>query len=127
MTIDHNGYIYVTDKGNHKVKKFHKTVRNVVTIAGTGIAGDGDQFNNPHGIAVDDSGNIFVADESNNKVKKISVGSIVSTIAGTGTPGFSDTVGSLAKLNSPTGLAIDSNGALILCDTANNRIRKISK
>lgn len=127
ITIGADGNLYVTDKGNNKVKKFHKTTRNVVTVAGNGVAGDNQQFNSPHGIAVDNSANIFVADEGNNKVKKISVGSIVSTIAGSGIAGFSDAVGTLAKLNSPTGLAINSSGTLYLCDYANNRIRKISK
>ncbi|MBU2648741.1 SBBP repeat-containing protein, partial [bacterium] len=127
ITIDSDGNIYVTDMGNHKVKKFHKTTLDVVTIAGDGIAGDTNRLSAPHGIAVDNSGNVFVADEGNHKVKKISTGSIVKTIAGTGLAGFSDTVGNLAKLNTPTGLAIDNSGTLYLCDYQNNRIRKIAK
>ena len=76
---------------------------------------------------IDSKGDILFSDSGNNRIRKISPTGIITTIAGTGAPGFSGDSGpaTLAKLNGPFGLNLDSAGNLYLADHANQRIRKI--
>ena len=83
-------------------------------------------FGDPFGVAINNDGVIFVADAGdNNRIRKITLDGSVSTFAGS-MEGFSDGTGAQAAFNTPSGLAIDSPGNLIVADTGNNRIRKIS-
>ena len=73
----------------------------------------------PTGVAVDSSGNIYVSDTSNNRIRKVSATTgIITTIAGTGTWGFSGDGGPAteARLNLPAGIAIDSSGNIYVAD-----------
>jgi len=107
----------------------------LTTIAGTGVQGfSGDngpaanaELNAPQGIAVGPNNTIYIADTGNQRIRSI-IGDQIATIAGTGVRGFSGdgTSATTAALNTPTALAIDPQGALLLCDTANHRIRRIS-
>jgi len=106
------------------------------TAGGTGTAGSsGDNglaisalINSPKGIVTDASGNIYFADASNNKIRKISTTGVVTTIAGTGTAGFSGDGGAAtsAKLDNPNGIAFDASGNLYIADPGNARVRKIN-
>ena len=107
----------------------------VTLVAGNGTAGfSGDngpatsaQLAGPHGVALDSAGTIYVTDSLNNRIRKISSG-VISTIAGTGTSGYTGDSGlaTSAELNNPLGIAVDSNGSVYFADAANNRIRKIA-
>lgn len=102
----------------------------VSTIAGgaTGsldAVGTSAQFNWPRGIAVDGSGNLYVADRYNYRVRKITVGGVVSTLAGS-TSGTADGAGTAAQFNWPCQVAVDSSGYVYVADFANHRIRKIT-
>ena len=85
------------------------------------------QLNNPGGLAVDSSVNIYIADSGNNRVRKVSSSGVITTIAGTGTPGYSGDNGaaSAAALNNPQGAAVDTAGNLYIADVGNNVVRKI--
>jgi sugar lactone lactonase YvrE len=110
--------------------------QNISTIAGTGTygySGDGGpataaKLGSPYCIRLDASGNIYIADFANNRVRKINSAGIISTIAGTGTAGYSGDGGpaTAAELHHPTGLAIDASGNIYVSDAGNNRVRKIS-
>ena len=50
----------------------------------------------------------------------------MTTIAGNGTAGFADGVGTAAKFNNPTGVTVDGAGNVYVADCVNNRIRKIA-
>jgi len=107
--------------------------RNTVsTIAGTRISGhqDGEgnvaKFNEPFGVAVDEDGNIIVADAQNNRVRKITPQGQVFTLAGTGKQGYRDGEGTVAQFYLPCGVAVDGGGNVIVGDTMNNCIRKIT-
>ena len=96
VAIDRAGNIIITDTSNNRIRKLSTDGTKVSTIAGTGIAGFTDgrtseaQFDGPIGIAVDKSGNLFIADTYNDSIRKITPEGIVTTVAGTGSPGYSD-------------------------------------
>ena len=90
-------------------------------------AGSSARFNYPYGVAVDLAGNAYVADSYNHTIRKITPAGAVSTLAGlAGTPGSADGIGSAARFNTPTALAVDPGGNVYVADTLNNTIRKIT-
>ncbi|HTF37029.1 MAG TPA: NHL repeat-containing protein [Blastocatellia bacterium] len=104
----------------------------VTTIAGSGSPGVEDgpamsaSFSDPFGIAVDKRGNVIVADGGqSNRIRRITVDGKVHTIAGAN-EGFADGDAQQARFNTPSGIAIDNGGNIIIADTSNNRIRKLS-
>jgi sugar lactone lactonase YvrE len=131
IAIDANDTIYVSDSYNHAIRKLTPSGL-VSTFAGSGSSGRSDgrgiqaAFFYPGGLAVDSQGNLYVADYGNNLVRRISVDGMVSTLAGSGTAGQSNGVGSAASFNAPNGVVIDSEGSLYITDQRNHMVRKIS-
>jgi hypothetical protein len=76
-------------------------------------------------VAVDTAGNIFIADKGNNRIRKVTTDGIITTVAGTGTSGFSGDGGpaTSAQLKNPIAVALDEAGNLFITDAA--RIRKV--
>jgi glucose/arabinose dehydrogenase len=72
---------------------------------------------------IDSSTNILLSDST--RIRKISANGWVSTIAGTGTPGYLDGIGSFAQFNNTAGLCVDARGNIFVADSGNNCIRKI--
>ncbi|MBC7554476.1 MAG: hypothetical protein H7257_10900, partial [Taibaiella sp.] len=72
-------------------------------------------------------GDMFFCQSNNHTVRKITASGIISTIAGTGSLGFSGDGGpaTAAKFYYPNGCATDSFNNLYICDSRNNRIRRI--
>ena len=130
LTVDGSGTMWVADTGNHKIRMISGGY--VSTPIGTGTAGWKDgagaiaQFNGPQAIVADSSGLLFVADTANHRIRKIASDYTVSTLAGTGTAGFKDGVGSVAQFSSPGGIAVDAFHNVYVSDMNNYRIRKIS-
>ncbi|GAA3282378.1 NHL repeat-containing protein [Streptomyces lavendulae] len=143
VAADSAGSIYIADTNNHKIRKVDpKGVIN--TFAGDGYAGSiGDggpatkaRLYYPQGVAVGDSGDVYIADSSNNKIRKVvpdpatGYGDI-STVAGSGTPGFDGDAGpaELAKLNNPVRITVvrGSQGEdYYFSDTNNHRVRRVT-
>src|SRR6185503_14858496 len=103
----------------------------VVTLAGSGEPGIQDgpnrsaSFSDPFGVAIDSKGNVFVADGGqSNCIRVITTTGVVAKIAGS-SEGYSDGKLESASFNTPSGLAIDKRGSVIIADTSNNRIRKL--
>jgi len=135
VAIDSAGNLYLADTNNHRIRKVN-TGGTITTIAGTGEAGySGDggaatsaKLYQPRGIAIDSADNLYIADYYNNRIRKVNTGGTITTVAGTGTAGYSGDGGAAtsAKLYYPYDVAIDSSGNLYIADTFNHRIRKVN-
>jgi streptogramin lyase len=108
----------------------------IQTVAGNGMkgyAGDGGSpldasFNLPHEIRFDRTGNLFVVDMGNHAVRKIDLrANKVSTVAGTGRPGYSGDGGPAIKadLKQPHSIQFGPDQHLYICDIGNHVIRKV--
>jgi DNA-binding beta-propeller fold protein YncE len=75
---------------------------------------------------VDGEGSIIIADFCNYLVRKITPDGTVSTLAGSGSAGFSDGAGADAQFKNPYGVAVDGEGNIIIADQGNHRVRKIT-
>jgi glucose/arabinose dehydrogenase len=101
-------------------------------LAGSGREGFADgagaaaQFSYPSGVAVDGEGSIIIVDTNNHRVRKITPDGTVSTLAGSGSKGFADGAGAAAQFSYPYGVAVDGQGSIIITDTLNHRVRKIT-
>lgn len=117
------------------------TTGTIVTVAGTGQAGfSGDngpakqaQIHAPHNLKVDAAGNVIIADLRNHRVRKIRPDGIITTIAGfgltgAGQGGYSGDGGlaTEARMNGPNDVAPDVSGDLIIADSSNHRVRRVS-
>jgi sugar lactone lactonase YvrE len=80
-------------------------------------------------VALDGTGNLYFVDRWNHRIRKVSADGIITTVAGTGSEGFSGDGGPAteAKLAAPHGLALDAEGNLIIADTVNHRVRRVDK
>jgi len=95
----------------------------VVTLAGDGGTA---LFNSPRAMATDAQGNIYVADRNNHRIRMITPAGVISTLAGSGQPGYAEGMGASARFRSPSGIAVDLSGNIIVADQGNHRIRRIT-
>lgn len=132
--IDAAGNILVCDGVNRRVRKIDAagTITTIAGGGGDGYSGDGGpataaQFRYMAGMVFDASGNLLVADQSNNVVRKIDAAGMISTIAGTGTDGYSGDGGpaTAAQFRFPTMMTISPTGQLLVSDLQNNRVRRL--
>ena len=134
VALDGAGNLYIAERGNSRIRKVD-AAGVITTVAGDetiGYGGDGGpataaQLYYPDGVAVDGAGNLYIADRVNDRIRKVDAAGVISTVAGSGTNGFSGDGGAAvaAQLNFPSGVALDGAGNLYIADTFNNRIRKV--
>jgi sugar lactone lactonase YvrE len=131
VAIDAFRNIYVADAGNHIIRKI-TPMGVITTLAGSGTAGytngtgTAASFNIPTGVALDLAGNVYVADAGNHVIRKITYMGVVTTLAGSGTVGSTDGLGTAASFDAPSGIATDAAGDIYMSDFSNHRIRKVT-
>ena len=98
LAVDGLGNLYISDQGNHRVRRVDATTGTISTVTGTGVTGStGDggpatsaKFGNPFGLAVDSLGNLYIAQYYSNRVRRVDAASgIITTVAGNGRRGIS--------------------------------------
>jgi gliding motility-associated-like protein len=131
VAVDALGNIYVADSKNNKIRKI--SVGGLVsTFAGSGAAGYLNgigataSFNYPTSLDADVAGNLYVSDYRNNVIRKISPTGVVTTLAGSGSTGNLNGIGTAASFYGPLGLVFDQNDNLYVADYINDLIRKIT-
>src|ERR1017187_9430384 len=134
IAIDRLGNLYLSDTGNHRIRKVSNGI--VTTIAGTGVAGfSGDggsaliaQLNSPYGLALDSTGNLYLADLGNQRVRRITPDGVITTVAGTGRKASSTDGGAPTdtSLLSPRNVAVDAAGNLYIAEFEGHRVRKLT-
>ncbi len=137
VAFDKNGNLFIADTGNNRIREVFAADQDMTTVAGTGTpstSGDGGvavnaTLHTPGGVVVDGSGNIFISEQAGNVIRQVNTNGVISTVAGTGTagpPGAETGVALNQNLSGPQGLALDSTGALLIADSGNNRIRRLT-
>jgi len=135
IVFDAAGNLYIAQGNDHCLRKID-TAGVITTIAGiTGNAGyNGDGIpavtallSFPVDVAVDSADNIFIAEYGGARIRKIDNSGIITTVAGTGSPGYNgDSIPAVtAMISSPTGIDFSPQGNLFITDGNNNRVRKI--
>ena len=75
---------------------------------------------------MDGEGSIIIADHGNHRVHKVTPDGTVSTFAGSGSAGFTNSAGAAAQFNCPSGVGVDGEGSIIITDYNNKRMQKIT-
>lgn len=132
VAVDPLGNIFIADWADNRIYKLSPG-GNLSTFVGHSESGWNDGPGNtatvyePDALVSDAAGNIYFSDQGSHLVRKITLGGLVTTLAGTPhTPGFANGVGSAAIFNSPRGLAVDHAGNIYVADQGNNMIRKVT-
>ncbi len=135
VAADKYDNIYIADYKNNVIRKVD-TAGVITTVAGSnffsGYGGDGGpataaRLNGPRGVAVDKLGFLYISDAYNHRIRMVDTLGIITTIAGTGTPGFGGDGGAAvgANLFFPQGISVDTFRSLYIADADNERVRKI--
>ncbi len=136
VAVDSSNNVFVADLNNNRIRKI-TSAGLVSTLAGNETGGwvdgtgSGASFYQPIGICINTDGNIYVADYYNNRIRKVTTTGVVTTVAGgagNGTNGLGliNGIGQNAAFNAPHGLTADPSGNLIVADTDNHCIRKVT-
>jgi sugar lactone lactonase YvrE len=142
IAVDDRSNVFFTEADAATVRKITPDGR-VTTVAGLAYVfgsvdalGSAARFERTFGLAVDRSGNLYVADGTsggsqrfrfNHTIRKITPDGLVTTLAGlAGSPGSADGTGSLARFSQPFGLAVDVTGTLVVADSSNRTLRRIT-
>jgi hypothetical protein len=135
VLYDAAGNLFVVDSRNNMVTRITPAGQ-LNLIAGTGREGyDGDGgaatkalLNRPMSIAIRSDGTLFIADTGNHCIRGVSPDGTITTVAGSGKPGDAGdgSDAKAARLRNPSGLAVDIDGTLLIADTGNHRIRRLT-
>ncbi len=130
--------LYFCEVDTGRTRRLDLDTRKLTTIAGNGMkayAGNGGPaaaaaFSAPHEIRFDGDRHLYIVERDAHVVRRVDRRTrVVSTIAGTGSPGFSGDGGpaTRAELRQPHSIAFDAAGHLLICDIGNGRIRSVDR
>jgi sugar lactone lactonase YvrE len=136
LVIGPDRALYFCDLDNQRIRRLDLGTHRTTTIAGDGqrrYSGDGGpaeaaSLNMPHEIQFDAAGHLYIVERDNHVVRKVDAKTgVISTLAGTGSPGFSGDGGPAvrAQLRQPHSIAVDRRGRLLICDVGNHRVRQV--
>lgn len=134
VVSDTKGKVYFSDDYNARIRIIDTSgiIYTFLGNNGYGYGGDGAsislaKISTPYGICIDKSGNIYFSDVDNYRIRKISTLGIITTIAGTGTEGYSGdgALATSANIGSTRGVCVDKNNNVYFIDYGNKRVRKI--
>jgi sugar lactone lactonase YvrE len=134
LVVAPDGAILVADSGTASVRRIDAagTIRTIVGTGTPGSTGDGGPasqaaLHRPEALALDPAGRLYIADAGAHRIRRVDLDGTITTVAGTGTSGFSGDGGSAARatLAEPAGVLVAPDGALLVADTANHRVRRI--
>jgi len=129
--IDASGNLLIADSGNQRVRIVNK--KGVInTLAGGGTGGDKGKatkalLSYPTAVAFDQSGNMFIGESGTPVVREVSTSGTITTVAGSGSEGFSGDGGPATKADFflISGVAVDHAGNLFIADYVNLRVRRV--
>ncbi|WP_254513772.1 hypothetical protein [Anatilimnocola floriformis] len=136
VEIGPGGALYITEVRNHRVLRLELDTGRLTTVAGNGTkgyAGDGGaataaQLNEPYEVRFDSAGNMLFVEMQNHLIRRVDAKTgVISTIAGTGKPGYAGDGGpaTKAQFKQPHSIALDQHDNIYIADIGNHRIRKI--
>jgi sugar lactone lactonase YvrE len=137
LVIGPDRALYICEIDRHVVSRLDLKTKKLTIVAGTpgksGYAGDGGPATaallfEPYEVRFDKDGNLFFVEMKNNLVRRVDKKTgIISTVAGRPEAGFSGDGGPAVKaqFRQPHSIAFDPRGRLVVCDIANNRVRRI--
>lgn len=131
-----DGTLYICEVGQHRVRRLDLATGRLTTAAGAGrkgYAGDGGAakdalLNEPYEVRFDTDGNMYFVEMQNHLVRRVDAKTqVVTTVAGTGQPGYSGDGGRATKaaMRTPHSIAFDAAGRLLVADIGNHRIRRV--
>jgi len=136
LVIGPDRALYFCDIDSHVIRRYDFKTKKTSIVAGTGMKGfrgagalatEAD-LNEPYEVRFDKQGNLFFADMRNHVIQRVDKKTgILSTVAGTGHPGFGGDggPGTAAQLNQPHSITFDREGRLLICDIQNHRVRRL--
>lgn len=136
VEIGPDAALYLTEVRNHRVRRLDLKTGQLTTVAGCGrkgYSGDGGpatsaELNEPYEVRFDRSGNMYFVEMQNHLVRRVDAKTgQISTVAGTGEPGFGGDGGpaTRASFRQPHSIVLDDHGGLYIADIGNHRIRKV--
>jgi len=134
LAVDSFGNVFIADSANHLIRKL--SAKGVVsTVAGKpGAAGFNDgassdaHFDTPSALAVAKDGTLFISDTGNHTIRRRTIDGQITTLAGfAGSFGPTNGLGSIARFNGPLGITFAPNGDLVVADSGNHAIRRITQ
>ena len=133
LDCDGAGNVYVADTLNSTIRKITPDGVATTLAGAAGETGSADgtgaeaRFHQPEGLLAAADGTVYVADTLNHTIRRITAAGVVTTLAGTaGEQGDADGTGAAARFRHPQGLAFDGDGNLVVADTFNNLIRRVT-
>ncbi len=137
ITFDPSGkHLYVVDLKNQRIRRIEMASNRITTVAGTGKKGppvegrlaSNSPYNDPRSLIVDDQGQLYILQRGGHDLWKVDAAGKLSRLAGTGKKGYSGDGGPAqqAQLSGPKHLCFDNQGNILIADSDNHCIRKLS-